>query len=745
MTRPPGPIRRIALPAVLLACAGAGAVWTAGRAADWVEDSAIRDVDAALAAADVDWADVTADGLLVALDGEAPDEASRFKALSAVAGAVDATRIVDRLSVASAGSDEVPPPPYAIEILRAGDSVTLFGLIPAAMDLDTLLDRAAGIAGQGVRADLLDTADGPVPDGWEANVAHAFEMLEDFQQARLSLTPHTLLLTATVPDEATLAEVEEEIRETLPGGLDLTLSLSAPRPVISPFAFRATKGEGGTRVPVCAASRDEGRDVIVAAADRAGAGGFDCPLGLGAPSPDWAAAVAAGLDALATLPAGRLTLTDTSVQLTGDPPTTEAALDGAEQTLSAALPDAFVLSTTLARPQPDADEADPDAPPRFSAALTDEGARLRGRLGDPLTRAAVESFGRARFGAEAVEAAITDGGTVPDGWAVRVLAGLEALSVLNTGDLLVLEDQVTLSGRSGNADAPAAVAAILSNQLGPEADFAVDIEYVEELDPAAGLPTPEECLRRLDLVLESSPKITFAPGSTEIEATATVTIDALADVLRDCQTVAIEIGGHTDSQGRETMNLNLSQARADAVLTAIMARRVLTSNLTAKGYGETEPIADNGTEAGREENRRIEFVLTDGETQVAAADTDTDTGAEGETATDAGDAAASDGADADDAESNGADTALADDATPAETDANADDEDDEAAGDGPPDADAGSDDAPDPDAPNTDGGAKRVRAPGADRPLAQVPVAEIAAQTPDADTVTPRPRPEQDE
>ena len=57
------------------------------------------------------------------------------------------------------------------------------------------------------------------------------------------------------------------------------------------------------------------------------------------------------------------------------------------------------------------------------------------------------------------------------------------------------------------------------------------------------------------------------------------------------------------------MNEQLSQARADAVLNAIMARRVLVSNLSAKGFGETQPIADNETEAGREANRRIEFRL----------------------------------------------------------------------------------------------------------------------------------------
>ena len=57
------------------------------------------------------------------------------------------------------------------------------------------------------------------------------------------------------------------------------------------------------------------------------------------------------------------------------------------------------------------------------------------------------------------------------------------------------------------------------------------------------------------------------------------------------------------------MNLELSQDRAQSVLNELRARRVLTANFTAKGYGETKPIADNKTEDGREANRRIEFRL----------------------------------------------------------------------------------------------------------------------------------------
>ena len=156
--------------------------------------------------------------------------------------------------------------------------------------------------------------------------------------------------------------------------------------------------------------------------------------------------------------------------------------------------------------------------------------------------------------------------------------------------------------------ARADIARILTARLDGGTKFDLDVTYSEALDPLAALPTPEECVELINAA-GNRRKITFAPSSSDIEPDALATVDAIADILRDCQSVQIEISGHTDSQGRETMNEQLSQARADAVLNAIMARRVLTSNLTARGYGESQPIADNDTDAGREANRRIEFRL----------------------------------------------------------------------------------------------------------------------------------------
>lgn len=87
---------------------------------------------------------------------------------------------------------------------------------------------------------------------------------------------------------------------------------------------------------------------------------------------------------------------------------------------------------------------------------------------------------------------------------------------------------------------------------------------------------------------------------------------ALADVLKDCPGMKMEISGHTDAQGSEEGNRALSQARAEAVLLALQGRGVDVTGMVAKGYGEATPIADNETDAGREANRRIEFTPLSG-------------------------------------------------------------------------------------------------------------------------------------
>ena len=197
---------------------------------------------------------------------------------------------------------------------------------------------------------------------------------------------------------------------------------------------------------------------------------------------------------------------------------------------------------------------------------------------------------------------------------MRVLAGLEALSHVSNGSLVVQPDVVELTGVTGQPEASGIVAQLLADKLGEAENFRIAIRYDESLNPALAAPTAEECAQKVNDAL-SERKITFEPGSATISQDASDVLDRIAEIVLACEGVRMEIGGHTDSQGREEMNARLSQQRAEAVVLALLDRRVLTTNLTARGYGESNPIADNGTEEGREANRRIEFrVILDEET-----------------------------------------------------------------------------------------------------------------------------------
>ena len=127
---------------------------------------------------------------------------------------------------------------------------------------------------------------------------------------------------------------------------------------------------------------------------------------------------------------------------------------------------------------------------------------------------------------------------------------------------------------------------------GASEDYGIDVTYEKKLDPVAGLLKPAECVDEINAVLTER-KISFDPGSAELDTGGRAVVDRLAEIIKGCHKAKIEIAGYTDSQGREAMNQSLSQSRADAVLQGLIAQRVLTQGLTAKGYGETAPIADN--------------------------------------------------------------------------------------------------------------------------------------------------------
>lgn len=85
-------------------------------------------------------------------------------------------------------------------------------------------------------------------------------------------------------------------------------------------------------------------------------------------------------------------------------------------------------------------------------------------------------------------------------------------------------------------------------------------------------------------------------------------IDKNAADLKTWGDVNVEVAGHTDSRGSDKYNMNLSQQRAAAVRTYLISKGISADRLTAKGYGESQPVADNNTDEGRFKNRRVELI-----------------------------------------------------------------------------------------------------------------------------------------
>ena len=613
-------MRSILFQALTLVLSAAICLGIAFWAVGWVEQRSLAAVAAALSDDGQDWVHPDADGMRVILAGVAPDEPSRFRALSVAGEVVDGARLVDEMEVAP--PEEVSAPTYQVEILRNGADLSMIGLVPSLEDRDELRESMRRIAGSVVFTDLLETAEGAPPESWDAAVEFGVEALASLDRAKVSISPERVTVAALVDSGEKKRQVEKWLSNAVPKGLALGLDIDAPRPVIAPFTARFTLENGSARFDACAAGTDEGAARIVRAAVDAGlTGTLDCTLGLGAPSPRWGEAVAAAIGTVKSLGGGTVTFSDGDVTLVAPQGTDSATFDAEVGALEDALPPVFAVHAVLPPPPLAPEDEDGEGPARFTAIRDGEGlVQLRGRLGKELDRRVVESFAQARFGAAETTAGIRIDDAVPQAWTPRVLAGLDALGYVADGSVAITPENVAVRGETGSTEARGEIARLLSEQLGGGASFDIDVTYIQELDPEAGLPSPHECVRMVQAAAAER-KITFAPSSAEFDPASRETLDRIGGILRGCGPVPMEIAGYTDSQGREIMNLNLSQERADAVLTALMSRRILTSGIEAKGYGEADPIADNDTEAGREANRRIEFRLIAPEVEVEEAAT----------------------------------------------------------------------------------------------------------------------------
>lgn len=119
-----------------------------------------------------------------------------------------------------------------------------------------------------------------------------------------------------------------------------------------------------------------------------------------------------------------------------------------------------------------------------------------------------------------------------------------------------------------------------------------------------------EVVRQNDNIILTMPDaITFSTGQSAIQPQFYGALDNLANTLNQYADTRIQVAGHTDNVGSDASNMQLSQQRANSVRSYLASAGVAAQRMQAIGYGESRPVADNGTDYGRSKNRRVEITL----------------------------------------------------------------------------------------------------------------------------------------
>jgi outer membrane protein OmpA-like peptidoglycan-associated protein len=517
--------------------------------------------------------------------------------------------------------------------------IALSGMLPNAESAARLL--AAG----GDSATSTVTYASGEPEGFLASAETALALLRWLQEGRIVYDGLGWTITGTAKSAIDKAAIDADFTARQLAAAGWSMAVAEPAkviPEISPYRWSATRTASGVSLLGHVPAAPLKSDLAVQAGEAVNDG---TELGLGAPE-NFAAAATAGLDAVLALEEGEVRLEGAQWSLGG-----RAASESQRDTLLAALAaavDTTDWSIAISAPAP---EPVATVPYVWSATKSADGAMMLSGL---VAAEPTQRFLVVRAGGNVTDQSTVDP-SAPEGFATDQIAALDMLAALTDGRASFDGQAWTVTGTLADAASQAAVDAALATATTPAADWTLTLAGPPSPEPAelpvlppadttppeapveaapepapqteitpepaqpepaptVAVPEPTPPIRSpADIsacaaaVAEFSTRnaILFQSGAALIAAESETALDELAGHLAACPDATVHIEGHTDADGDDALNMALSVARAEAVVNALVSRGVIAGRLYAVGYGETAPIADNGTAQGKQLNRRI--------------------------------------------------------------------------------------------------------------------------------------------
>jgi len=227
-------------------------------------------------------------------------------------------------------------------------------------------------------------------------------------------------------------------------------------------------------------------------------------------------------------------------------------------------------------------------------------AVLTGYVPDQAGMDSVVAAAAANYGGNVVNNLQIIDGAHPN-WVATAVASLANINPLNNGRIEMRDLNISISGDAASQSEADSVQSNLVGGISAPYNSSYSITA-----PTAAVVAANTCQTDFNNLLASQ-KINFQSAEAIIESSSYALLDQMAATAANCPAASISVEGHTDSQGADAYNLDLSQRRAQAVVTYLVNKGIAGTSLTSIGYGETNPIGDNATPEGRALNRRIEF------------------------------------------------------------------------------------------------------------------------------------------